>query len=289
MGDGSDRSEVFALAINDERRQSEAMPANGTPPDVAHHVPATSRSYLAYLRELYERRLLWFQRRKRKEPPFTLYVGKRGRGKSLQLTRDAQRELARGSLVLSNYPVYDPRTGRVAVVWFDIADMMNRVAVAVLDNVERVRQGLEPYRIILVMDEAQNHFDARDWEKTPRWFRQFLAESRHFWVGVLAATQSISQVDKRFRILCDEVVRVRPVIEGFHHRFALYRCTALAEDFDSADDDARELGFGWLSWVTARAYGGYSTAALPTEQDMSAADSSAIEKLIAMTREAVSD
>lgn len=236
-------------------------------------------SYFRYLRYLYERRLFWWQRNKRYEPEFTLYIGKRGRGKSLMLTRDTQRELARGSVVLSNCRVYDPLSDRHAELWVSVGDLMERVASAVLAGEKR---------IIIVVDEAQNHFDARDWEKTPRWFRQFLAESRHYHVGVIAATQAISQVDKRFRILCDRVVRVRPVLEGVHHAFALYRLVSMDENFNSADEEAKELGAPWLSWVSARAYGGYSTAALPTEEDFAQGESFAIEALLAQTREFVS-
>lgn len=234
---------------------------------------------MSYLRRLYAARVLWFQRRKRKEPPFRLYVGRRGRGKSLLLTRDCQRELSRGSLVLSNFPVYDPYSERYADNWYSVIQLMESVAAAVMRGESR---------IVIAVDEAQNHFDARDWQNTPRWFRQFLAESRHYHCGVFAATQSITQVDKRFRILCDEVIRVRPVLEGFHHRFAVYRCCELLEDHDSSDEEAKELGMPWLTYVSARAYGGYSTAALPTEDDFAGGDSLAIEALLAQSREYVS-
>lgn len=235
--------------------------------------------YVEYLAELWGAGAFWFQRKKRNEPPFKLYVGKRGRGKSLMLTRDVQRELAKGALVIANFRVYDPRSRRYADEFESMTDLMQQVAQAVLRN-ER--------RIILAVDEAQNHFDARDWDTCPRWFRQFLAESRHYHVGVLAATQSITQVDKRFRILCDQVVRVRPVVEGFHHRLALFRCVSLSEDFDSADDDARELGLPWLSYVTARCFAGYATGSLPSDECVAAGDDSAVQALIASTRRHVS-
>jgi len=230
---------------------------------------------IGYFKWLWERRLFWFQRRRRNEPPFRLYVGKRGRGKSLMLTRDVQRELAAGSLVLANYPVYDPLSERCAVEWGSIQQLMEWTAQAVLED--------QP-RIIIAIDEAQNHFDARDWESCPRWWRQFLAESRHYHVGVLAATQAISQVDKRFRILTDDVIRVRPVIEGLHHKVAVFRLTALEENFDSADEEGRQLGNGRLTYVSARVFGGYSTGALPVEEEVASGDSSAIEALIARTR-----
>lgn len=232
-----------------------------------------------YHAELYRRRLFWWQRVRRDEPPFKLYLGKRGRGKSLALTREVQRELRRGSVVLSNCPIVDPLSGLQVQRWVSVGDLMQSVAEHVLADCPR---------IIIVVDEAQNHFDARDWEKTPRWFRQFLAESRHYHVGVLAATQAISQVDKRFRILCDEVIRVRPVLEGLHHRVALFRYCALDENFDSTDEEAKEMGIPWLVWVTARAYGGYSTSALPTEEEFAASDQAAIQALLERTREHVS-
>lgn len=234
---------------------------------------------LGYWRRLWHSRAWWFQRSRRQEPPFRLYVGKRGRGKSLLLTRDVQRELRRGSLVLSNCAVYDPKSERYAHVWLSVGELMERVARAVLDGEKR---------IIIVVDEAQNHFDARDWDKCPRWFRQFLSESRHYGVGVIAATQAISQVDKRFRILCDEVIRVHPVFVGMQHRVALFRCCGLDENYDSADEEARELGMPFFEYVFAAAFAGYSTAALPTEEDFADADTASITKLLALTREHVS-
>jgi hypothetical protein len=235
---------------------------------------------IAYWRDLWDRGLWWIQRLKRDEPPFRLYIGKRGRGKSLAMTRDVQKEMhKKRALVLSNYPVYDPYTDTNAIEWSTVEEMMNLVAQAVLDD----RQ-----RIIIAIDEAQNHFDARDWETCPRWFRTFLAESRHYHVGVIAATQSISQVDKRFRILCDEVVRVRPLLTKLHHRIAIFRMCKLDEDFDSVEEEAKEIGAAWFTYFTARVYGGYSTGALPTSQEMSKSDTRAIEALIARTREHVS-
>lgn len=245
-------------------------------------------SLLAYWRHLWDRGAWWFQRKRRDEPPFKLWVGKRGRGKSLRLTFEIQKILRRiriredgtpDTVVLSNYPVYDPRSDTSAELWLDLEQLMGRVARAV-----------EADQLCIVgIDEAQNIFDAREWEKTPRWFRSFLSESRHYKVGILAATQQLSMVEKRFRSLCDEIIRVRPVIEGFHHRVALFRMCKLEEDFDSVDEEAKELGIAWLSWIPASAYVGYRTAALPSDESVaSVSDTAAIEKLIARSRALVS-
>lgn len=221
----------------------------------------------------------WFQRSRRHEPPFRLYTGRRGRGKSLLATRDLQKELARGSLVFSNYPVADPLSMRSAVNFETIDDLMTELFRAVLRGESR---------IVVGFDEAQNHFDSRDWESFPAWLRTFLAESRHYKVGVIAATQSMSQVDKRFRLLCDEVWRVEPVIESLKHRFALFRLQALDEARNSADDDERQVGRARLSWVVGRAFAGYSTVGLPTAQTVSDADREAMLDLIQRMRDHVS-
>lgn len=240
---------------------------------------AAARARARMWSRLYSGGFWWFQRSKRDEPPFRLYTGKRGRGKSLLATRDLQRELARGSVVFSNFPVADPLTLRVARTFETIDELM-------LELFQTVLAGSP--RIVVGFDEAQNHFDARDWERFPAWLRTFLSESRHYKVGVVACTQSMSQVDKRFRLLCDEVWRVEPVFESFKHKVALFRLQALDEARNSADDDEREVGRAHLSWIVGRAFAGYSSVGLPTAQAVSVADALSMVELIEELRAHVS-
>lgn len=195
------------------------------------------------------------------------------------MTRDLQKELARGAVVFANYPVADPLSMRRAVEFESIDDLMAELFRAVLRGEDR---------IVVGFDEAQNHFDSRDWEVFPAWLRTFLSESRHYNVGVIAATQSMSQVEKRFRLLCDEVWRIEPVFESFKHRIALFRKQALAEARNSADDDERMVGRSTMTWVVGRAFAGYSTVGLPIAQTVSEADKAEMATLLLRMREHVS-
>lgn len=240
-------------------------------------------THLDYHRRLYGVRAYWFQRRKRNEPLIKLWVGKRRRGKSLSLTYELQRELEHGTAVLSNYPVYDPRSDRVAELWTTTEQLVARVAELVVADCPR---------IIIGISEAQNVFDARKWEATEEWFKQFLSECGHFHVGIYADTQALEMVEKRFRQMCDDVIRVRPLLDGFLHRFAVLRVVRLEEDFDSVDSEAREVGVATLRYIPARAFAGYSTAALPDEASFAVKrtpdQEAAIAALIAATRRHVS-
>lgn len=238
-------------------------------------------------RRLYSGGYWWFQRARRDEPPFRLYTGKRGRGKTLLATRDLQKELARGSYVFSNYPIADPLSLRTAITFEDVDHLMLTLVETVLANDALPEP--EQKRILIAFDEAQNHFDSRDWEVFPAWLRTFLAESRHYKVGIIACTQSMSQVDKRFRLLCDEVFRVEPVIESLKHKVALFRLQHLDEARNSADDDEREVGRAHLSWVVGRAFSGYSTVGLPTAEAVSTAEKATMLGLVQQLRDRVSE
>lgn len=240
----------------------------------------SARLRFSMWRRLYLGGFWWFQRERRDEPPFRLYTGRRGRGKSLIMTRDLQRELARGTLVFSNFPVADPLSRTQAVTFESIDGLMFAIVRACLDRSPR---------IVVAFDEAQNHFDSRDWERFPVWLRTFLAESRHYHVGVLAATQSMSQVEKRFRLLCDEVFRVEPVFESLKHKVALFRLQHLEEARNSADDDERQVGRARMTWVVGRAFAGYSTVGLPIAETVSSADRDTMAELLEQLRDSVRD
>lgn len=257
-----------------------------------------------YWLQLYREGAWWFQRRKRVEPPFKLWVAKRRKGKTLLVTREAQRLMRETSMrpagstfskygqvlaswpegspctrIVSNYPIGDLLSGRSAELFTTIEELMGLVADAVeLDQ-----------RTIVCIDEAQNIFDARDWEKCPRWFKGFLAESGHYKVGILAATQQLSMVEKRFRLLCDEVIRVKPIWDSQKHRIAVFSLSHLDDNEDLAEEEVKEVGAQWLTYVCGSAYAGYSTSALPSDDQVSSVkDVAAIERLIARSRAFVS-
>lgn len=216
---------------------------------------------IAYVVHQHRQGVMWYQRTRRVEPPFRLYLGKRGRGKSLMLTRDAQLELAAGSVVVSNYLIYDPWSQRSCIVCDSFQDIMTTCLIEVRKNLERPED--QRRRIILVVEEAQEVFNARKWQDLPLWFMSFMQASRHYHVGIFAATQSFGSVDKSFRLLCDEITRTRPALPGLQHRLPVFRLVELGENPDSTDEEGKELGAASLVWVTSRAFSGYTTGDLP--------------------------
>lgn len=169
---------------------------------------------------------LFFQRRRRDERPSCFYVGKRGRGKSLVLTDHAIDHLREGRRVFANYHIRDIVTGERCEYWASLVELMEGVAGAFAAG--------QPFTV--VCDEAQNVFDAREWQKTPRWFRAMLSELRHFDGCLLMASQTYMMVEKRARELCDKTYRVRPAIGPLYPWVTFMRLTEFEEDFESTEE-----------------------------------------------------
>jgi len=75
---------------------------------------------------------------------------------------------------------------------------------------ELVPQGTAECPVLLVLDEAQGEFNARDWaDKSKRAFFLWLTQSRHDDVDVLISTQNVYNVDKQFLRLVTNVRTVR--------------------------------------------------------------------------------
>lgn len=216
----------------------------------------------AFWRSLYCDRLWWFQRQKRDERPSVMYVGKRGRGKSLCLTEHVIEHLREGRVVIGNYSVVDRLSGRATVACDTLRAMMDVIADCVAAD--------RPFTVVI--DEAQNVFDAREWQRTPAWFRSFLSEIRHYRGCLLMATQVYTMVEKRARQLADSTYRVRPIIKGLHHRLAFFRLTEIEEDFESVTEDAQTFGATSIRWIRGGVYGAYSTMLLPADDAVGADD-----------------
>lgn len=200
----------------------------------------------------------WYQRVKRDERPSVMYFGKRGRGKSLALSDHGLDHMREGRVVIANYRITDIVTGETCQVFDSLEHMLDLIAAAFEDD--------QPFT--LVIDEAQNIFDARGWQKTPRWFRQFLSELRHYKGCMLMGSQMYTMVEKRARALADTTYRVRPLITGLHHRIAFFRFTELTEDFEKAEEEALTFGVTRVRWILGRVFASYSTVILPSDDDV---------------------
>lgn len=221
---------------------------------------------------LSERRLLWYQRQRREERPSVMYVGKKRRGKSLCMTQHALSDMRSGIRVFANYRLVDLANGESCETWSSFRELL----LLMLDAVENGDQ------FDIVIDEAQNLFDARDWEKCPKWFRFLLSELSHYNGCLIMATQVYSMVDKRARQLADVTYRVRPMFPGWHHRFSWFILTELVEDFESVEEDAQTFGKVHRRHVKGDVFGAYDTVKLPT--DDAVADAKDAELLYAELR-----
>jgi len=197
---------------------------------------------------------MWWQRARRVEYKSVFYIGKRGRGKSLFLSRHAVKHIKKGRRVLANYQILCP--DGEALYWSALADLMRLVGEAFRDGV--------PFTIVI--DEAQNIFDAREWARTPRWFRAFLSELRHYNGGcILMASQAYGMVEKRARQLTDETWQISPMLDFAKHRLALFHMQEITEDPNVADDAEMVMGRHKLVWIRGHNFCAYSTVLLPSD------------------------
>lgn len=191
--------------------------------------------------------LFWFQWRSPHEEFTTFFVeGKKGEGKTRYLTGEACKLMRRGVRVCSNYTITDRLTGAVSVPvagWLDVL----RFSVDALETQTPT---------MFVIDEFHLWCDSRSWSKTPEWFRGWLAQSRHYGVGICGSVQNFKTVELRARQIADELRRVRKV-----HFFGvpLYRMEEVApESVDAEGDYSLESAhLGLFKW-----YAGYSTREL---------------------------
>lgn len=76
----------------------------------------------------------------------------------------------------------------------------------------------------IIIDEAQNYFDAHDFKSLPAWFRQKCSNNRKekFSIGtkvvktnIIAITQDLGRLDKNFRRYCYQVIKVKKLFKWF--------------------------------------------------------------------------
>lgn len=191
--------------------------------------------------------LFWFQSAPPRMEFSTFFVeGKKGEGKTRYLTGWACRQMRRGIRVCANYSITDRLTGRRSVPvsgWLDVLRL----------SVDALRRGVPT---LFVIDEFHLWADSRSWQKTPEWFRGWLAQSRHYGVGICGSVQSFKTVELRARQITDELRRIRRV---HLWRVPLFRTEVVAPESVDAEGEyaLSDPHFGLFKW-----YAGYSTSEL---------------------------
>lgn len=197
-------------------------------------------------------RLFWFQS-KPKHPEFrTFFVeGKKGEGKTRYLTGWACQQMRRGVRICANYTITDRLTGSTSVPvtgWLDVLRL----------SVEALREEIPT---VFVIDEFHLWADSRSWQKTPEWFRGWLAQSRHYGVGICGSVQNFKTVELRARQIADELRRIRKVS---FFSVPLFRTEVVEPESVDAEGDysLREPHWGLFKW-----YAGYDTRELITVEE----------------------
>lgn len=197
----------------------------------------------------YAQRHFWFQRKRRDALVGNrCYEGLPGSNKTVAAVRDGIRFLRSGVIVASNITVRDPKTGRRALPCGDWLAMMDL-------SVQALERGVP---IVFLIDEAGCWADARDWKDVPSWFDDFMRQRRHYGVGMIVTVQNLFQLDKRFRGLIDEFIRIEPMLTFWPHLGAVFTtpCRVSGSDANEVVEYGEKKGLGWLAgW----AYHGYDT------------------------------
>lgn len=129
-----------------------------------------------------------------------LFTGLPGAGKGTFGADLCVRYLRAGFTVYSNMFIRDNFTGRTArpcLTWLDVLT----ASVCGLETEEPT---------IIYLAEIQQYCDARRWQATPSWWSGLMQNRRHMGLCLMGDCQSISDVEKRLRMLVGQVLQVRP-------------------------------------------------------------------------------
>lgn len=134
------------------------------------------------------------------------YTGKPGSGKSLDVCADIKRYCKRGKYVIANFPVkgYD-------VKYISNNEISPRAVLDFVDGLRRDKFKHSEDEFLLVLDECQMIFNARDWlSNSKKGWIEFFTQHRKLGFKVILITQNIDFIDKQIRTCIEyEVVHRR--------------------------------------------------------------------------------
>jgi len=193
----------------------------------------------------------WWQREKLWEPPFRVYVGRRGCGKSLLMASDFL-DRPRDQVWYANCEMVDPRNGYRAgriYSWEHLLELEG--CVVALDEINLWANSYE--------------YDAIPSEVYARW-----CQSRKAGVGLVMTSQSTTRIAKPLRELIDEVVLMErhPLRSSLDARLPL----ALVQLHGSVEQAEKVKPPGspddkWVTrWIRGDAYEAFATGENQTMQ-----------------------
>lgn len=145
-----------------------------------------------------------------------LVIGKKGAGKTTYLSRVGQSVLRSGVKVYANFRLS-------GAVYFDTSD------------IDSGNYSFD-YGSVVLIDEAGTVWDSRNYSKFSPHTRDFFKYQRKLGLTVYLASQT-SDVDVKIRILCDDLLVFRPILNVFS--FGRYYLNRICIVHPSADAEAR--------------------------------------------------
>jgi hypothetical protein len=212
-----------------------------------------------YWRFLWRERQWWFNRvLPPKERDTAIYVGLPGAAKTTTAVDLAIGIMRSGVAVASNSYLRDNYTGAEAIpvrTWLDVL----RVTVEYCELEEP---------LVVFLAEIQLLCDSRRWQDSPDWWGEMMQQRRHMGLSLMADTQDIGQVEVRLRMLCGQVIQVRPSWLREHWRRWPVVLTRKLTPETGIDPKLWVADHGWKhKWLPSWAFHGHSSWELLSGQD----------------------
>lgn len=143
-----------------------------------------------------------------------IYKSPPGTGKSYHALKDGLAHIYenKGGHVIANFPITRSRPGSRAykkeekwhyIEWPDTAEPLLEMVFAF------GTPGTKEGSILIICDEAQTHFNSRDWQiagSVRKDWITFFSQSRHLGVDVILIAQDERMIDRQIRSLCEYTV-----------------------------------------------------------------------------------
>jgi hypothetical protein len=139
-----------------------------------------------------------------------VYTGIESSGKSLQLARQAREIVDRNSKWFNVTGIYRPiRSNMRFSQEFENEALLKNVPIYYYKNLEEIIYETE---CDVFIDEILKYFDARNWANLSIDSKHWLTQGAKSGVHVYGSAQDFSQVEKSFRILCNQVFVITKLI-----------------------------------------------------------------------------
>lgn len=138
-----------------------------------------------------------------------IFQGRIGGGKTYNAVVRIASHLARGGHVFTNVELNWEGLKRLCEKSFRVRIKEEQLHFLDREQIPLVHQHISAgdmsLPVLVVVDEAQLWFNARNWSKTSEDLLTFLTQSRKVAVDVIFITQAATNIDKQFRVLCQYI------------------------------------------------------------------------------------